>query len=384
MSKYELSISADYVSNWGVVEGAREFFQNALDEQTEDPDNLMFHSYDPEEKILKIGNKSSTLDIQTLLFGSSSKSDNPNMIGKFGEGYKIATIVFLRNGKEVTFYNYCSKEVWHTKLVKSRRYKGALVPTFFVDKVSFWEKIPEASLIIEIKGVTPEEYELIKDANLWLQGIYEDSSTADYYNTRYGKILLDDEYEGKLFVSGLYVCSNEKLEYGYDVNPDQIRLDRDRGLVSDIDLAFLTSKMWTNYQSSQQQQDSRKEQFEEDFLAIIDTFDGSYTNLYTSSSENKKVVTEFFEKNGADAVPVTSQDEAERAAKLSLKPVYVSENKKKIVTASDVYKSSSSSIATKTLWQRLVDFQNAVDDRLTDDERTELADIVNKSRWLLS
>ena len=257
MSKYELSISADYVSNWGVVEGAREFFQNALDEQTEDPSNTMFHEYDASEQILRIGNKSSTLDIQTLLFGNSSKSNNPSMIGKFGEGYKIATIVFLRNGKEVTFYNYCSKEIWHTKLVKSRRYKGALVPTFYVDKVSFWEKVPENSLIIEIKGITSEEYELIKESNLWLQGIYDSGSEADYYTTGYGKILLDDKYKGKLFVSGLYVCSNSKLEYGYDVTPNQIRLDRDRGLVSDIDLAFLTSKMWTSYRDSEKH--SRRE-----------------------------------------------------------------------------------------------------------------------------
>lgn len=382
MSKYELSISADYVSSWGVVEGAREFFQNALDEQTEDPDNTMFHEYDPSEQILRIGNKSSTLDIQTLLFGNSSKSNNPSMIGKFGEGYKIATIVFLRNGKEVTFYNYCSKEIWHTKLVKSRRYKGALVPTFYVDKVSFWEKVPENSLIIEIKGITSEEYELIKESNLWLQSIYDSGSEADYYTTGYGKILLDDKYKGKLFVSGLYVCSNSKLEYGYDVTPNQIRLDRDRGLVSDIDLAFLTSKMWTSYRDSENA--SRREEFKEDFLAVVDTFDGSYTNYYTSSEDQNAVVTEFFEKNGTSAVPVSNQDEAERAAKLSLKPIYVTENKKKIITESKEYKTNGNAIVTKTLYQRLVEFSEAVDDRLTDEERNEIADIIQKSRWLLS
>ena len=382
MSKYELSISADYVSSWGVVEGAREFFQNALDEQTEDPSNTMFHEYDPSEQILRIGNKSSTLDIQTLLFGNSSKSDNPSMIGKFGEGYKIATIVFLRNGKEVTFYNYCSKEIWHTKLVKSRRYKGALVPTFYVDKVSFWEKVPENSLIIEIKGITSEEYELIKESNLWLHGIYDIGGKADYYTTGYGKILLDDKYKGKLFVSGLYVCSNSKLEYGYDVTPNQIRLDRDRGLVSDIDLAFLTSKMWTSYRDSENA--SRREEFKEDFLAVVDTFDGSYTNYYTSSEDQNAVVTEFFEKNGTSAVPVSNQDEAERAAKLSLKPIYVTENKKKIITESKEYKTNGNAIVTKTLYQRLVEFSEAVDDRLTDEERNEIADIIQKSRWLLS
>lgn len=342
----------------------------------------MFHEYDASEQILRIGNKSSTLDIQTLLFGNSSKSNNPSMIGKFGEGYKIATIVFLRNGKEVTFYNYCSKEIWHTKLVKSRRYKGALVPTFYVDKVSFWEKVPENSLIIEIKGITSEEYELIKESNLWLQGIYDSGSEADYYTTGYGKILLDDKYKGKLFVSGLYVCSNSKLEYGYDVTPNQIRLDRDRGLVSDIDLAFLTSKMWTSYRDSEKH--SRREEFKEDFLAVVDTFDGSYTNYYTSTDDQEAVVTEFFEKNGTSAVPVSNQEEAERAAKLSLKPVYVTENKKKIITESKDYQTNGNAMVTKTLYQRLVEFSEAVDDRLTDEERNEIADIIQKSRWLLS
>lgn len=51
MSKYELSISADYVPTWGVVEGAREFFQNALDEQVADPENKMFFEYDEDERV---------------------------------------------------------------------------------------------------------------------------------------------------------------------------------------------------------------------------------------------------------------------------------------------------------------------------------------------
>ena len=32
MRKYELSISADYVPEWGVTEAIREFFQNSIDE----------------------------------------------------------------------------------------------------------------------------------------------------------------------------------------------------------------------------------------------------------------------------------------------------------------------------------------------------------------
>ena len=32
MRKYELSISADYVPEWGTTEAIREFFQNSIDE----------------------------------------------------------------------------------------------------------------------------------------------------------------------------------------------------------------------------------------------------------------------------------------------------------------------------------------------------------------
>ena len=98
MRKYELSISADYVPEWGVVEATREFFQNSIDEQTRDGSNKMFFNYDSETQVMRIGNKHSDLDIKTLLFGVTTKAKDSEMIGNHGEGYKIATVVFLRLG----------------------------------------------------------------------------------------------------------------------------------------------------------------------------------------------------------------------------------------------------------------------------------------------
>ena len=378
MSKYELSISAAYVPTRGVVEGAREFFQNALDEQVADPENKMFFEYDEDEGILRIGNKLSTLDIQTLLFGKSSKPENSVMIGRFGEGYKIATIVFLRNGKEVTFYNYCSREIWHTRLVKSRRYQGALVPTFFVDKVKIWDKVPENSLIIEIKGITPEEYESIRESNLWLQGFYDGTHESEYHDTSYGKILLKDEYKHKLFVSGLFVCEHEDLKYGYDVHPDQIKLDRDRGLVSDIDLAFLTSRMWTSYSLG------KPAAVDADTLSVVEAFDGKYMHYSASSDLKSQVANDFIKENGPKAVPVSTQEEADQMTKLDLKPVYVTENKKNLITTSEEFQSNQTGYKIKTLWDRLKDLADSVDDRLTEDERSEFEYILEKSRWILN
>lgn len=94
MRKYELSISADYVPEWGVVEATREFFQNSIDEETRDASNKMFFSYDSATQTIRIGNKHSDLDIKTLLFGVTTKNKDSAMIGNHGEGYKIATVVF--------------------------------------------------------------------------------------------------------------------------------------------------------------------------------------------------------------------------------------------------------------------------------------------------
>ncbi len=65
--KYELSISADYVPEWGVTEAVREFFQNAIDEQQRDSGNKMFFDYSTDEQCIRIGNRHSDLNIKTLL-----------------------------------------------------------------------------------------------------------------------------------------------------------------------------------------------------------------------------------------------------------------------------------------------------------------------------
>ena len=169
MRKYELSISADYVPEWGITEAVREYFQNSIDEETRDSGNKMFFDYDRENQTIQIGNKHSDLDIKTLLFGVTTKNNDSAMIGNHGEGYKIATVVLLRLGKTVVFQNYCRREIWRPRLVKSRKYGGVLVPTFFVDTEAIWKQVPEHSLIIEVGGVTEEEYEQIRAANLHLQ-----------------------------------------------------------------------------------------------------------------------------------------------------------------------------------------------------------------------
>src|SRR5699024_3102626 len=118
MARYELSLTPDYVPDWGIVEAFRELFQNAVD-QSSSEGNEMFWNYNSLDKVFTLGNKSSVLTTTSLLLGSSTKTEDESLIGKYGEGYKIALLVLTRLNKNVTIYNYGAREVWRPKFIDS-------------------------------------------------------------------------------------------------------------------------------------------------------------------------------------------------------------------------------------------------------------------------
>ncbi|MDO4649908.1 MAG: hypothetical protein Q4B26_14810 [Eubacteriales bacterium] len=366
MRKYELSISADYVPAWGVVEATREFFQNALDEETRDASNKMMLEYDPEKELLKIGNKHSKLDIKTLLFGNTTKADNDEMIGNHGEGYKIATVVLLRNGKTVTFQNYCRHEVWRPRLVRSRKYDGMMVPTFFVENNAIWMKAPEHSLIIEIGGITAEEYEKIQAANLHLQE-YEKSET------RYGDILEDKRFVGKVFVGGLYICEEPRLDnFGLDFKPSWVRLERDRSMVNSFDVQWYAARMI-------------EESADSDLIkSSIDHYSGTYVNEWSIPDELKDEIAEdFINRYGAKAVPVTNQSDLEKMKKRGWKPVIVTEAKKKIILASKYFADVQEEYrklreSEKPLADRFCSFIEKIEEKLSEEETRQLYEFLDE------
>ena len=151
-SKYELTISTGYVPKWTYIEAVRELFQNAIDNEAVNSENKMSVCY-ADDKLL-IANKTSKLTLDSLLLGSSTKRDDERTIGQHGEGYKIAFMVLLREGKSVTVYNYGANEIWTTKIVNSRRYNGAQVIQIEVEKNPIWKKAPDKDLTIEIGGIS--------------------------------------------------------------------------------------------------------------------------------------------------------------------------------------------------------------------------------------
>jgi len=219
---YELPIARTYVRHWGMQEAVREIIQNALD--SESP-----FEYEFEGSELRIHSRNSHLAPETLLLGKTSKADDKDSIGSFGEGYKIALLVLAREGYDVDVLN--GDRIWRPCF----RYSN----TFKTDVLCI-EDSPaprrNEGLSFIIGNLTPEEIAGIKNSCLYMQ-----DNVGPIIETAFGKILRDRR--GKLYVGSLFIC-NTQLMFGYDVKPEFLTLERDRQTVSTFDLQMLTKDMW--------------------------------------------------------------------------------------------------------------------------------------------
>ena len=106
MKNYEITISPNYVSNWGIKEAIRELLQNAIDAET----NGYNKSIKYDGNTLTITSQGVDLQAKDLILGCSSKEDQDGMIGKYGEGFKLALVVLLRKGMNIEIQN--GNKIW--------------------------------------------------------------------------------------------------------------------------------------------------------------------------------------------------------------------------------------------------------------------------------
>lgn len=356
-TKIELTIAPNYVPTWGIVEAIRELFQNALDQQVQSPGNEMDWSYDGDEQKLTISNKSSVLTANTLLLGATSKAGNVATIGQFGEGYKIATLVLLRNNKKITFYNYGAKEIWKPRFVKSRKF-GTDVLTFFIDKVSVWKTIPDANLTIEVEGITRDEWENhIVPSNLHLQ---YDNTVIE--SSKYGDAI---NQPGRVYVNGLFVCEYPPYKYGYNFKPEYIALDRDRKMVSDFDLRWSASRIWAHSKSNKAIE-----------LLEAGAADVAYISSMSNSLElSNDAYRRFRDVYGPEAIPVVTQSQLEEVPE-GYKGVIVPDSYSALIKTSRLY--TAPRVYVKTAKEKLEKWVEKITKKyqLTDEELEEFNKIV--------
>lgn len=222
MKKYELSLSRNYVSSWGIEEAIRELLQNAKDSSGEDVIDI-----DKSSGIITIANKNTSIPSSTLLLGNTSKKDDLDKIGQFGEGYKLALLVLLREGKDVSIRN--GNKVWNPSFEYSDDFECEVLCITETESSG-------NDLVFEISGFNSSELDELENQFLGLNG-----QAYNSIQTSYGEILTDSDYKGKVFVDGLPIYEDDNFDYGYNFKPCYVTLDRDRKSMNIYQLKRLTA-----------------------------------------------------------------------------------------------------------------------------------------------
>lgn len=368
---YELTLTPNYVSDWTFNDAIRELIQNGTDQEILDKSNKFSIDYDYKSKTLRLTNAKSKLKINTLLLGRSSKSDNEDTVGRFGEGYKIAALVLNRLGKTFTIYNNERGEVWTSRFKNSEKWLEKIL-AFYVEKVP----ASNTGLVIEVGNVTADEYNSLCDT--WI-GFYDGLEKIE---TTYGDILLDEEMQNKIFVNGLAVSCSEDMEYGYDFKPKYITLERDRKTCDSWNAGDITSKMIAEAMlNGKIEFDTIKHMIEEN---TDDVYHLDFNTHLGGVQEIQKRMIEQFDRQYTTpySIPVREQSDVDRVKAYGGNPVVVpykvanllkdetSKRIQELVTAP-----SGKSLTLKERFQRWYD---AYSSKLGNGARQELADLINE------
>lgn len=311
MTTYNLNLSSSYCSHWGLWESIREILQNGEDELTLNPKNEINVEYDEKNQKLIISNKESILERKTLLLGCTSKENNEKLIGKFGEGYKIALLILTKLGKNVVIKNYMKNERWTPELKADRKYDNEKVLKVLIKKYLF-KGDRDSNLTWEVNGITKEEWDEINLKYLRYQDL------GETFTDRYGsQILLDQKFQGCVFVNGLFVEKvKSKMAYGYNFSSSKIDLDRDRKTVESFSFFFETKNIINEYGANNPEKLDEifdlieSEENYKDFQYVLDKPSESWGNTIANKCKDR-IRTRFEKGISVPSYPVVTEQEKE-------------------------------------------------------------------------
>ncbi|APQ14647.1 hypothetical protein BJP27_24040 (plasmid) [Pseudomonas oryzihabitans] len=306
MKRYPLAVSRDYVRHWKLHEAVRELLQNALDSDSP-------FEYSFEGDTLTITSRYASLSPRTLLLGVTTKADRADTIGSFGEGYKLALLVLLREGYPVIVRN--GAKIWTPVFEYSEDYGAEVMVINETDADSDCQAVE-----FVIMGIDEAQQREIRSHCLLMQPPMHNVIAVGQ-----GNILPDRP--GQLFVGGLFVCTLGRMAYGYDIKPEFIQLERDRQTVKTWEVEVEIARMWLV-----------TEQWELIARLMADgTHDVEDIRLLPLPTGLADACAKEWIKTHGDAIPVVSQQEAndrQQAATSPVETVFTGVNLQRAVMAS--------------------------------------------------
>jgi hypothetical protein len=204
------------------------------------------------------------IPIEAILLGGTEKNKMQSLevIGRFGEGMKLAALALLREGK--TFLIKTGGQVWTFFLKEDSTFKHICLHFSIVGLAQKVEaattSTPEApnnnnnnvivteTTVAEIGNLSIEEWN--ENIKHFLDLTDETLCSVPGSDRTMGEVLLGAKLRGRLFVKGLHVQDlMDELHYGF--NLITIDLDRDRRCIPNVwDRYRLTSQLLANVQNN--------------------------------------------------------------------------------------------------------------------------------------
>jgi hypothetical protein len=308
MPKLELSIKTDYLPSWGAWHGIRELVQNAKDAEVEQKTAMVV---DWSKDHLRIENEGAILPHEALLFGHTTKAGNTELIGKFGEGLKLGVLALVRAGFPVKIRSGC--EVWVPSIQKSEKFNANVL----VFDITGGRK-PEHRVCVEIGNITEETWEGMR----WKFRFLGAKNDVEAVETSHGTLLVGEKLKGHVFVKGIYVHTDAKLEYGYDLK--NVELDRDRKMVDQWDFRFRVRDILSEAAG-------KVPSLVQGLVAVLEKQGPDAQGFEHGGSAcmpdkvAEAVAADFVSKHGPNAVPVKTLGESKDLDHLGKKGIVVSE-----------------------------------------------------------
>jgi len=292
-------------ASWGFLEGVRDLLQNAIDAQEFDGAKMTVEHF-PRTNRLVISSEGVTLPASLLiLLGTTTKFGDER--GRFGEGFAIGCLALVRAGHPVTVYN--GDEVWRPTFEKpdeGHTFDDTELLVFKTRKL----KEHRDAFSVEIENVSKEVWDITKKLFLFLSPPLE-NGVIDVGKAR---ILLDEEYKGKIFAKGIFVRTVDKIACGYDLQ--HVKLDHDRRLVDEWDLRWMLGDLLNK--AHKQCPDLSSRLYE---MAKEDTGDVNHLSCHADEALLQSLRNEFVKEHGEKAVPVRTTLESRELETLGATPV---------------------------------------------------------------
>lgn len=287
MPKTSLNVKISYCPRWTLQHAIREVVQNAQDCKSLGGTAEYTHRGDT---LTVTSTGGGSLDERALVFGETSKADDNRTIGQFGDGLKVALVVFARLGVPV-------------RIDTGRQFWTLSVDDGVVHVVTRNKSLAthRDRVVFEIPGVSGDDWREWRKGFLFLQN----DSPAGHV-TPWGTVLTDPCHKGCIYVQGILIERRDRLSCGYNFDRGVLTISRDREVVdgwmlenymrymlghaakSDAGAAAVVMGMLSNDAEDLRNLSNPTAVFGSDFAAkALASFQGAHGNALAVSSQDE-------------------------------------------------------------------------------------------------